>query len=83
MSVYAIEIIVAAVLMVAMLAINRLPEGKKRFLLLCALGTVVWLMILAGAIYLKQTRIAVFVLVMLVAYIASLGWLYTKIGKKR
>lgn len=82
MSVYAVEFIVLAILLAIMAAIYRFTEGKKRYVLLCIVGVVVWLMILGLAVYLGETRIAVFVLVMLVAYIASLAWLYTKIGKK-
>lgn len=82
MSIYTIELTGAAILAVTMIAIYRFTEGKKRFLLLCAEGTIVWLIILALAIYLRETRIAIFVAVMLVAYIASLVWVYARIVNK-
>lgn len=82
MSVYTIEFIILGILAAIMLAIFRLTEGKKRFVLLSILGIVVWLMILGLAIYLGETRTAIFVVVMLAAYIASLVWVYMKFVNK-
>ena len=78
MDVYTIVLIPAAILFVCMLAIYRFTEGKKRYVLLCIEGVVVWLAILSAAIYLGEMRIAAFVTFMLVAYVVSLAWWYVK-----
>ena len=57
-------------------------DKKKRYILLCVIGIIGMASIFGSAIYLKETKIAIFMGILLFLYLVSLSYMWFKRVKK-
>ena len=75
--------IVLLVLIVLESAIYQIKDRKKRYILLSILGVALMGTIFGFSIYLKATKVTIFMGVLLIGYIVSLTYIWIKWVRKQ